>query len=190
MASNINETGVNTEYPRAGEDNDSQGFRDNFSVISSNFVAAKSEIETLQTNTAKLNADNNFLGNKIQNAELINNSEGYFAGGTVNTSQNINFSNGTHQSFTVGADVTLTLSAWPATGKAGTIRVYLNCDTVARTITFSSNAGAGTFKRVSTWPSSDTTALIDLPNTRTYIFEFTSYDAGANVWANYLGYFE
>ena len=189
MASNINDTGVNKDYPVAGQDNDSQGFRDNFTVIKDNFVAAKSEIETLQTNTAKLNADNNFLGNKVQNAELINNSEGYFSGGTVNTSQNINFSNGHHQSFTVGADVTLTLSAWPAVGKSGTLRVYINNDGTQRTVTFASNAGAGTFKRISTWPSSDTSATIDTPQTRTYVFDFTSYDAGATVWANYIGYF-
>ena len=30
MASNINDTGVNSNYPVAGQDNDSQGFRDNF----------------------------------------------------------------------------------------------------------------------------------------------------------------
>ena len=69
MASNINETGVNKDYPIAGQDNDSQGFRDNFTVIKDNFVAAKSEIKTLETNTAKLNADNNFRNN-IQNANL------------------------------------------------------------------------------------------------------------------------
>ena len=40
MASNINDTGVNANYPVAGQENDSQGFRDNVSVISSNFVAA------------------------------------------------------------------------------------------------------------------------------------------------------
>ena len=33
MASNINETGVNKDYPVAGQDNDSQGFRDNFNII-------------------------------------------------------------------------------------------------------------------------------------------------------------
>ena len=55
MASNINDTGVNKDYPVAGQDNDSQGFRDNFNIIKDNFVAAKSEIETLQTNTEKLN---------------------------------------------------------------------------------------------------------------------------------------
>ena len=56
-------------------------------------------------------------------------------------------------------------------------------------IDVASNAGAGTFKRISTWPSSDTSATIDTPQTRTYVFDFTSYDAGTTVWANYIGYF-
>jgi hypothetical protein len=92
MASNINETGVNKDYPVAGQDNDSQGFRDNFNIIKNNFVAAKTEIETLQTDTAKLNVANNFLTNNITNANLLNNSEGYFAGGTVNTSKLLKWS--------------------------------------------------------------------------------------------------
>ena len=189
MASNINDTGVNKDYPVAGQDNDSQGFRDNFNVIKTNFVAAKSEIETLQTNSAKLNVANNFLTNDISNANLLNNSEGYFAGGTVNTSQNVNFSNGHHQSFTVGADVTLTFASWPATGKAGKIRVYLNNDGVQRTVTFASNAGAGTIKKISTWAGAGNTLVVDTPNSRTYVVDFVSYDAGATVYANSIGYF-
>jgi|TARA_B100001287_G_scaffold275564_1_gene283492 hypothetical protein len=190
MASNINDTGVNKDYPVAGQDNDSQGFRDNFSVIKDNFVAAKSEIETLQTNTAKLNASNNFLGNNIQNANLINNSYAYFAGGTVNSSQNVNYSNGNYQAFTVGADITLTLSEWPVTGKAGVVRLFINNDNSQRTITFASNAGAGTLKRSNGWAGVGNTFNIDTPNTRTYVFEFISYDAGATVFADYIGYFE
>ena len=49
MASNINDAGINKDYPVAGQDNDSQGFRDNFNVIKTNFTNAKSEIETLQS---------------------------------------------------------------------------------------------------------------------------------------------
>ena len=190
MASNINDAGINKDYPVAGQDNDSQGFRDNFNVIKTNFTNAKSEIETLQSSTDKLNANNNHLGNQIANAVLINNSEGYYAGGTVNTSQNINFSNGHHQSFTAGADITLTLAEWPSVGKSGTVRLYINNDGTQRTVTFNSNAGAGTLKKISTWPGAGNTAIIDTPNTRTYVLEFTSYDAGATVWANYIGYFE
>ena len=40
MASNINDTGVNKDYPVAGQDNDSQGFRDNF------YSASKRKAET------------------------------------------------------------------------------------------------------------------------------------------------
>ena len=190
MASNINDTGVNKDYPVAGQDNDSQGFRDNFNVIKDNFVAAKSEIETLKTNTAKLNASNNFLANNIQNANFINNSYGYFAGGTVNSSQNVNYSNGNYQAFTVGADITLTFAEWPATTKTGVVRVFVNNDGVQRTITFASNAGAGTIKRNNNWSGAGNTFVIDTPNTRTYVFEFISFDAGATVFADYIGYYE
>ena len=48
MASNIDNTSIDATYPIAGQDNDSQGFRNNFSTIKNNFTAAKSEIEALQ----------------------------------------------------------------------------------------------------------------------------------------------
>ena len=116
MASNISDTGINSDFPIAGQDNDSQGFRDNFTTIKANFVAAKTEIESIQTNGAVKNADNNFLGNTINNANFQNTTEtGYIAGATINTSQNVNLDNGAYQEFTVGADITLTLSNWSST---------------------------------------------------------------------------
>jgi hypothetical protein len=78
MASNIDDISINQAFPVAGQDNDSQGFRDNFSVIKQNFVDAKAEIEALQDNTAKKNAANNFLGNNITNANLVNNTNNYW----------------------------------------------------------------------------------------------------------------
>ena len=50
MASNIVDTTIDDTYPVAGIDNDSQGFRDNFNIIKSNFVAAKAELTELQNN--------------------------------------------------------------------------------------------------------------------------------------------
>jgi hypothetical protein len=197
MASNINDTGVNADYPVAGQDNDSQGFRDNFSIIKSNFVATKAEIESLQSTTAQgvtYNSEtgtNNFLNKNITGANFINNTEAYYAGGTVTSSQNVNLNNGYYQDFTVGADITLTLASWNAdAGKTGKVRVYVKNDGVARTITFASNAGAGTIKTGPSWPTNDNTALIDLPVTRTYVFEFVSFDSGSTVYAEYLGIFE
>ena len=201
MASNINDTGVNSSYPVAGQDNDSQGFRDNFTVISSNFVAAKAEIEALQTNSAVKNADNNFLGNSIINADLKNTTEtAYVAGSTVNTSQNINLDNGAYQEFTVGADITLTFANWSSTNnKTGRVRLHIKSDQSAgsatnRTVTFASNAGGGTIKTNSNWPTSDLTAVIGAPGvgeeSKYFAFEFVSYDSGATVWAEYLGIYQ
>ena len=65
MASNIVPGNVDETYPVAGQDNSSQGFRDNFSAIKTNFTNAKTEIEDLQTNKANTNAASNFADNVV-----------------------------------------------------------------------------------------------------------------------------
>jgi hypothetical protein len=50
MASNINTTDINTSYPVAGQDNDTQGFRDNWANIVENLQVAAAEITNLQAN--------------------------------------------------------------------------------------------------------------------------------------------
>ena len=83
------------------------------------------------------------------------------------------------------------MSSWnDDAGKTGRVRVFVKNDGVARTITFASNAGAGTIKTGPSWPTNDNSATIDTPNTRTYVFEFISFDSGATVYAEYLGIFE
>ena len=52
MASLINTTNIDIAYPIAGQDNDSQGFRDNFTNIKSNLDQTKLEIEELQPGVA------------------------------------------------------------------------------------------------------------------------------------------
>lgn len=48
MTSQINPNNVNTAYPVAGQDNSTQGFRDNFTNIKLNFTYAANEISALQ----------------------------------------------------------------------------------------------------------------------------------------------
>ena len=70
MASNIISDTIDATYPVAGVDNDTQGFRDNFSIIKTGLSTAGSEISTLQSTTAKINASNNFNGTNISAANL------------------------------------------------------------------------------------------------------------------------
>jgi hypothetical protein len=52
MTSLINPNNIDITYPIAGQDNDTQGFRDNFSNIKNNLAVAASEISALQSNVA------------------------------------------------------------------------------------------------------------------------------------------
>lgn len=47
--SNITTTNINVNYPVPGQDNDSQGFRDNFFNLRAALNTAKTEITTLQS---------------------------------------------------------------------------------------------------------------------------------------------
>ena len=56
---------IDQTYPVAGQDNDSQGFRDNFSNIKTSLTKVKAVLDALDTNTAKLNVSNAFNGNQL-----------------------------------------------------------------------------------------------------------------------------
>jgi hypothetical protein len=49
MASSIDPNNIDGAYPVAGQDNNSQGFRDNFTNIKTNFQYAEDEINDLQS---------------------------------------------------------------------------------------------------------------------------------------------
>jgi hypothetical protein len=73
MASNINYLSINENFPVAGQDNDTQVFRDNFDTIKTSFRNAKEEITALQDGTAKLTETNDFQLNNLTRAVLVNN---------------------------------------------------------------------------------------------------------------------
>ena len=94
MTSAINFTSINENFPVAGQDNDTQTFRDNFNTIKTSLSTAKDEITTLQDNTAKLNNDNDFNLNIVQNAVLQNNREQKFdLGFATNSPTTIDYQN-------------------------------------------------------------------------------------------------
>lgn len=75
MASNINPFNIDGTFPVAGQDNNSQGFRDNFTNIRNNFSFAKTEIENLQQNAVLKSGGtgvNNMDGSSIENVVLAN----------------------------------------------------------------------------------------------------------------------
>jgi hypothetical protein len=187
MAITINTTTISeidAEYPVPGVDNDSQGFRDNFSAIKSSLTAAAADLTTLNTTTAKLNENNDFNGNNIQEANLIATTEEVHNNGNLTAGQNISFTNGHYQNVGIGANLTLTLADWPATGKLGKMRIVVKGDSTTRTVTWSTEAG-GTIKTHTDWPSPFTITS----NTNPKIVDFWTDDGGITVYAYYVGEF-
>jgi hypothetical protein len=164
---------INVNFPVAGEDNDSQGFRSNFSRIQSAFLSASKEITELQTNSVSLNDQNDFGNNVIKRAALQGGSEivndaGAFDGTTATIT--VNYAEGSYQQFSVDpAAYIFTIINWPPTGKLGTIRLEIT-PTSASTTTVSFG-GPVTFLDSVTPPVSYT-------QTNPIVWELFSPDSG------------
>ena len=189
MASNINSTDIDPEFPIAGQDNDSQGFRDNFNTIKNSLATAKTEITDLQDSSAKLNATNDFNGNIISEAEFKANTETVYSD-DISGSQNVSFANGSYQIFAIGGGLTLTFSDWPATNKLAKIRLELKRSGSSGgpyTVNFASSGG-GTVKTDANVAWSGDSISIAADDDSTFI-DFWTTDSGLVVYAHYVGKF-
>lgn len=111
---------VNEAYPIAGQDNNTQGFRDNFSKTKDGLEAAGSALQELNTRTPKLDSDNNFADDgTIENAIILD-PKGKTATISINTSpKTIDVGTAEYFRCRVTEDCpNLKLSGWPnVTGK-------------------------------------------------------------------------
>lgn len=188
MASSISTTTLDENFPVAGRDNDSQGFRDNFFNIKQNLGFAKSEIETLQNGVARVNTDNNFGGNTLNNAVLLNVREKvnttYFTGTAVNV--DIIWTAGSVHVVRLTNDIELTMSSWPDEGYAS-IRLILFGDNSDRIATISSE-GIGTVRTDDSGEFTSDTITVN-SSVNPVIVDVFTYDGGLSVFANYVGTF-
>lgn len=192
MASNINTTNIDAAYPVAGQDNDSQGFRDNFTTIKSNFVASKTEIEALQSATAQgvsYDSDNNlndFNATIIQDASLQSVTQEVNVIAGVDSQTDINFTNGHYQAVTVTDNVTLRFALWPANLKYGKIRMALTASGsgLPHRVTWTTEAG-GTIKYGPGYPTN-----LDInSDTNPIMVDAFTVDGGQVVYIEYIGEF-
>jgi hypothetical protein len=106
MTSAINYLSINENFPVAGQDNDTQVFRDNFDTIKNNFRAAQEEITDLQTFTARVDTDNDFNNFKIVGALLQRTAEAYSDNGNFQGAP-IDWENSSYQRYVISGSVDL-----------------------------------------------------------------------------------
>ena len=113
MTSNINFAGINEQFPVAGQDNDTQVFRDNFDTIKTSFRTAQQEITDLQNNVARTDLDNDFKLKKITNAVFQQNRDQKYPGGLFISGSGIDWENGSYQIWTIDSHVNMEFKNLP-----------------------------------------------------------------------------
>ena len=191
MTSNINYLSINENFPVAGEDNDTQTFRDNFDTIKTSLRAGQEEITALQANTAKTNLDNDFEDNEISRAVFRDVMDQRFDGGIIalpTTLLTVDYENGGYQVFRFSANMNIDFQNFPENSSGGgpigcgrmTLELY--GDGSSRTLTFITSAGT-TFRRKD-FPGTVTVSSNSAP----IIIEVWRHNA-TNIFMNYLGQF-
>jgi hypothetical protein len=187
MTSNINPNNIDGAYPVAGQDNNSQGFRTNFTNTSTNFQFAADEITDLQNKAVLKSAlvgttlNNNMQGSILSNAQLQQMTETVVALGTVGGTVTIDFSLGSYQTLTTNAYVSLAFANLPAAGVAGSIVVQITVASASHQVQLplavSVNArgmqGYNPLNQVMTFAAAGV-----------YTFEFTTSNGGSSITVN------
>ena len=182
MASNINPQNIDGAYPVAGQDNDSQGFRDNFTNTKTNFTYAAAEITDLQ-NKAVLKAaldgtvlNNDMGGSILANAQLQDMSETRVALGTVSGAQTINYAAGSYYTLTTSGSVSIAFTNFPPAGQLGRVRLQITVASTAHTLTLPAAVSVGT-ANIQGYASN----IITFNQTGTFEFEFETNDGGSTI---------
>lgn len=191
MASNINYLSINENFPVAGQDNDTQVFRDNFDTIKTSLRNASTEITNLQNTSAKLNVDNDFSLKVIQNAILQNNRTQKFNGGSVSASPTtVDFQNGDYQIYILDASITMDFLNFPGdpvytseTTPIGMGKVMLELYSTGGSYTISFVTSGGTVIKKD--PDFPATVTIDSTSNPTFI-EVWRHSADV-IFMRYLG---
>ena len=186
MTSAINPNNIDGAYPVAGQDNNSQGFRDNFTNTSTNFQYAADEISDLQAKAVLKSAltgttlDNDMGGSVLSNAQLKDMSATVVALGTVSGSTTINYALGSVQTLTTNGAVTLAFSNFPAAGAAGSVVVQVTVASVAHTLTL---PAAVSVNAQGIQGFNTSTGVITFAAAGVYSFEFTTSNGGTTITA-------
>jgi hypothetical protein len=156
VTSNINYLGINENFPVAGEDNDTQVFRDNFDTIKTSLNTANTEITDLQTNVARTDVDNDFNRKLISSAVMLNNYDKKFDGGVIAAPLTVDYENGNYQIFRFGVNTTVEFLNFPNDESSptglGKVTLELYGDGTARTLTFITTGGT-VIKKNPTFPT-------------------------------------
>ena len=192
MTSSINPNNIDGTYPVAGQDNNSQGFRDNFTNTKTNFQYAADEIDDLQSKVILKAAllgttlDNNMNGSVLSNAQIQDFSMTRVALGTLTGSVGVNYATGHYQTVTTGGSISLAFTNFPAAGTLGFVIVRVTVSSTAHTLTLPAAVGTGSSAASVLGIEGIASNVITFAQAGTYEFQFHTDDGGSTVYLSEL----
>ena len=184
MTSQINPNDINGDYPVAGVSNNTQGMRDNFTNIKTNFQYAEDEINDLQSKgvfKAALTGttlDNNMANNVIYNAQVRGIAGTVVTIAATSGTVNIDCNAGPYQTISITGNITLAFDSatWPPSGTVGMIRLRVTVDAAGRTMTLPASVSQGT-NTIQGLLSN----VLTFAAAGTFEFGFSTINAGATI---------
>lgn len=175
---------IDVTYPVAGQDNDTKGFRDNFSNIKNALNSVDINVSTLQTGTVKCETitgsvyDFVYTGTLKKPTLLAPSSVIYDTTETPTSgSLSINVSQASYQKFKLNnGTTTITAAGWPYTGQMGF--AVLSIEAV--------NTGMAYVNFPGTWNTVGNTVLNEYIYQKTF-YEIWSENSGSTVYINRKG---
>jgi len=143
--STINTNGIDVNYPIPGQNNSSQGFRNNFTAIKTNLNTAANEISDLQNKAVVKSAlENTVINNDMANTLISNASTRSFRATTYNLGNAlsgtvlVDVSLGDVQYGTIAGNVTFQFGGWAPIGTQSNVQLQLNVSNSQAVINFPS----------------------------------------------------
>lgn len=186
----INTGPIDVNYPVPGVNNNSQGFRTNFTAIKNNLTIAGNEISDLQNKAVLKSAlTGTSLNNDMANALITNACVQGFRSTTYNLGSNlgntviVDITNGDVQYGTVTADVQIEFARWAPTGTQSNVELILSIANTAAVINFPTTVTEGlvtidNYKGNGSVPGGN----VAVPVTADQVhYSFSTVDCGENV---------
>ena len=188
MTSQINPNNIDGEYPIAGVSNNTQGMRDNFTNIKTNFQYAEDEIDDLQSKgvfKAALTGttlDNNMADNLIYAVKLNDVSYTWLQNTATSGTITLDYAASNYQYVSTTGSVSLGFTNWPAAGSVGELNFTINMTNTAYTLTLPSSVNTGLFGIQGISPgTAGVSNTITFGVTGEFSFRFTSEDGGISI---------
>jgi hypothetical protein len=176
---------IRVDYPQAGKDNDSQGFRDNFRNIFNAFSATNVDLEQLQLNAVTLGGNNDFGYNEIKKASLqscVTKAADYSLA-TKTGNIYVDFRESNYQKYLLASgNSTFFVENWPVVGESEVVLAEMRLSiTPATSSTTEIDFGGNVV------PIGNVELPVTSTSTNSQFFELWSDDGGVTIYVSKKG---